>query len=111
MFKFIVKRRMWTYDGHIVINECHLGINVPYDNRYYMMDVGDVDPVYRLYLMGYALCSDGKIRKKYRQSNGFRETLRVILNGRCACCMKLCGAELCPVCAEEFGRCSVVEKT
>lgn len=109
MFRFVVRRRMWIYDGHIIINDHHVGINVPFDNTmYFMMDIGEVDPIYRMYLLGYAMCDDGKIRKKYKRLDGFTATLRILLGGKCCCCMKDSAEELCCICQQEFGRCKVV---
>jgi hypothetical protein len=105
--KYIIETPQWTYIGHIPIDTSKIGITVPFTNTmYYRKDLSEVDPEYRLYLLGYGI--KGQIIKMYPdKNNSFINVLKSALNGYCYCCLCHNDTEICELCKEEFSKCSI----
>jgi hypothetical protein len=98
---------MWQYQGHISIHCGKLGFILNNTSTIYNgFDIGEVDPEYRLYLLGYSIAHK-KIQKIYPRQGYIYTLLKHLLKGKCYCCLKLSQAEICTTCEFEFHKCSV----
>lgn len=99
----------WVCHGSIPFETHPIGIKIPFNNSiYFNMDIAEVDPEYRLYLLGYSV--KNKIEKSPYKPKCmlYHKMLTEKLKGHCYCCLRKCEYDnICLECNYSLPSCNI----